>query len=87
VQMIITVERPSNATTDSFRENDIIDWLTTIMGMLTTRRISISALVFSYWAISHTENIAYDVEEANDNVTRDTSLMLPGISATLGCNK
>lgn len=37
-QMIITVERPSNVTIDGFRENDIIDSFTTIMGMLKTRR-------------------------------------------------
>jgi uncharacterized protein YjbK len=36
--MIITVERPSNVTIDGFRENDIIDSFTTIMGMLKTRR-------------------------------------------------
>ena len=35
-QTIITVERLSNATIDSFRENDIIDSFTTMMGMLTT---------------------------------------------------
>jgi hypothetical protein len=47
-QMIITVERPSNATTDIFRDSDINDWFTTIIGMLTTRMISIStSLVLS----------------------------------------
>jgi hypothetical protein len=37
-QMIMTVERPSSATIDSFRENDIIDSFTTTMGMLTTKK-------------------------------------------------
>jgi hypothetical protein len=41
VQMIITVERPSNTAIDGFRENDIIESFRTIMGMLTTRKISI----------------------------------------------
>jgi hypothetical protein len=37
-QMIITVERPSNVTMDSFRAKDIIDLFTMIMGKLTTRQ-------------------------------------------------
>jgi hypothetical protein len=47
-QMIITVERPSNATIDSFRENDIIDSFTTTTGKLTTRKISISIFILSH---------------------------------------
>ena len=43
--MIITVERPNRATTDSFCEIGIIDCFTMIMGMLTTIGISTSTLV------------------------------------------
>ncbi len=41
----------------------------------------------SYWGISHTENIAYDIEDTNNNVTRDTFVMLLGISATFYCRE
>jgi hypothetical protein len=38
-----------------------------------------------YQPISHTENIAYDVEDASDAAIHKTSIMLLGISVTFGC--
>lgn len=37
--------------------------------------------------MSHTKDIAYDIENASDNVTRDTFLMLLGVSATFSYKK